>query len=184
MEYGFNQVVFLPRRVFPSCNIYNLTAYKNKGASWSHLGDLRKFCINLHPSTPQCLPPLFCVWPLWWVRSPISTHISVEIPQKHMHHRLLITDVVQAQHWLCGEIATVWALAIISIWYLKASMTCRSQNIQKLLFGLGWQIKIHFLLQLSRFKDPNPEFLSRGKSQNHPFWNQEIQFNTCLINRY
>lgn len=100
MEYGFNQVVFLPRRVLPSCNIYNLTAYKNKGASWSHLGDLRKFCINLQRSTPQCLPPSFCVWPLWWVRSPIPTHVSVEIPQKHMHHGLLITDVVQAQHWL------------------------------------------------------------------------------------
>lgn len=61
LEYGFNQVVFLPRRVLPSCNIYNLTAYKNKGASWSHLGDLRKFCINLNSSTPQFLPPLLCV---------------------------------------------------------------------------------------------------------------------------
>lgn len=163
MEYGFNQVVFLPRRVLPSCNIYNLTAYKNKGASWSHLGDLRKFCINLHPSTPQCLPPSFCVWPLWWVRSPVPMHISVEIPHKPTYHRPLIADVGQAQHYLCGEIATVWALAIISTWYLKASITCSSQNILELLFCLGLQIKIFFLLQLWRFKDPNLNRIKRKK---------------------
>lgn len=34
-------------------------------------------------------------------------HISVEIPHKPMYHPPLIADVGQAQHYLCGEIASL-----------------------------------------------------------------------------